>query len=136
MTRRYVFDAGALALYFAGDPAVRRFVREVDRGAAEGLVVDLCLTELQYKVCQSAGTRDAETEGRRIHASRLRVVRSGPFLDQAWRFKCRYRQRFSLVDCVNLAVAQVNPSRILTTDGAYEGLREPRVSVRVFPVDK
>jgi predicted nucleic acid-binding protein len=134
--KRYVFDTGALALYFDGDPAVRRHLREVDRGAAEGLVTDLCLTELQYKVCETKGTREAEVDGRTLRASRLRIVRSGPFLDGAWRLKCRYRQRFSLVDCVNLAVAQVNPSRILTTDGAYDGLREPRVSVRVFPVSR
>ena len=135
MARRYVFDTGVLTLFAEGDPRVRPFIDEVRRGAAEGLVVDLSITEFQYKVCQSLGVKAAEHEGKRIRTSALRLVRNSPYLDLAWRFKCRYRQRFSLVDCANLAVAQVNPSRLLTTDGAFDGLHEPRVSVRIFPVE-
>jgi len=130
-----VVDAGVLSLYFGGDQRIRPFLQEIDRGTAEGLILDLCLAEFQYKVCQSVGRREAERDGKRIQESRLRVIRNSPFLDMAWRFKCRYRQRFSLVDCANLAVAQVNPSRLLTTDGAFDGLHEPRVSVRIFPVE-
>lgn len=134
MTRRYIFDTGVMSLYFGGDAGIQRYLAEVERRAAEGLMVDLCLTELQYKMCQTVGAKAAEAAGRRIQGSRIRLVRCSPFLDLAWRLKCRYRGRFSLVDCVNLAVAQVNPSRILTTDSAFQDLREPRVSVRLFPI--
>ena len=134
MARRYVFDAGVLALYADGDARARAFVDEVRRGRAEGLVVDLSLAEFQYKLCQTAGGKAAETEGKRIRTSALRIVRNSPFLDLAWRFKCLYRNRFSLADCAILAVAWVDACRILTTDAAFADLHERRVSARILPV--
>jgi len=134
VARRYVFDTGVLTLFAEGDPRVRPFIDEVRRGAAEGLVVDLSITEFQYKVCQSLGVKAAEHEGKRIRTSALRLVRNSPYLDLAWRFKCRYRNRFSLADCVLLAVAQVHVCRVLTTDSAFEHLGEPRISSHVLPI--
>jgi len=134
MAKTYAFDTGVLSLHIEGDVRVRPLMAEVARGAAEGIVMDLSLTELQYNLCRRVGAKAAEMEGTRIRKSPLRLVHSSPFLDMAWRFKCRYRDRFGLADCVLLAVAQVNACRILTTDSAFENLKEPRVSVRVFPV--
>ncbi len=134
MARRYVFDAGALSLAKDGDPRLRPFLEEVARGQVEGLVVDLTLTELQYKICQSHGERAADTEGRRIRSSAMRLIRNSLYLDLAWRLKCRYRGRFSLADCVVLAVAQVHAGRVVTTDSAFANLHEPRVTAHVLPV--
>jgi len=134
VARRYALDTGVLSLHVDGDPRVRPFMDEVARGGAEGIVTDLALTEFQYKLCQTAGRKMAETQGKRIRSSRLRVVHSSPYLELAWRLKCKHRSRFSLADCVLLAVAQVHACRILTTDGAFADLREPRVSVQVLPV--
>lgn len=134
MVKRYAVDTGVVSLHVEGDARVRPVMEEIARGDAEGVVTDLSLTEFQYKVCQIRGRKAAEVEGERIRSSPLRVVHSSPFLDMAWRFKCRYRGRFSLVDCVLLAVAQVHSCRILTTDSAFENLRNPRVSVQVVPV--
>ena len=131
---RYVFDTGVLSLQVDGSPHARPYLEEVARGAAEGLVTDISLAELQYKLCQIVGTRAAEDAGKRIRNSPLRLIRSSPYLDLAWRFKCRYRARFSLADCVVLAVAQIHACRILTTDSSFENTREPRVSVRVLPI--
>jgi len=131
---RYVFDTGVLSLQVDGSPRARPYLEEVARGAAEGLVTDISLAELQYKLCQIVGTRAAEDAGRRIRNSPLRLIRSSPYLDIAWRFKCRYRARFSLADCVVLAVAQTHACRILTTDRSFQNTREPRVSVRVLPI--
>ncbi len=132
MARRYVFDTGALTLLAEGDPRVRPFQDDVVRGAVEGLVVDLSLMEFQYKVCQSLGAKAAEREGKRVRGSAVRLIRNSPYLDLAWRFKCRYRNRFSVADCVLLAVAQVHACRILTTDSAFENLHEPRVSSHIL----
>lgn len=132
MASRYVFDTGALSLHKEGDPRMKPLVSEVTKGSAEGIVVDLSVTELQYRLCQTVGAKAAEVEGKRIRNSRLRLVRNSPYLDFAWRFKCRYRSRFSLVDCVLLSVAQIHSARIVTTDTAFEGLREPRVSTLVL----
>ena len=134
MAHRYVFDAGVLALYLEGDPRTRGFLEDVVRGSAEGLVTDTSLAELQYKLCERVGGTAAERAGKRIRASPLRLVRNSPYLDLAWRLKCRYRNRFSLADCIVLAVAQVHACRILTTDGAFDALREPRVSSRILEI--
>jgi len=136
VARMYAFDTGALSLHIEGDARVRPVMEEVARGAAEGIVTDLSLTELQYKLCRRVGAKAAEAEGNRIRRSPLRLVHSSPFLDMAWRLKCRYRDRFGLADCVLLAVAQVHACRILTTDSAFEGLKELRVSAKVFPVSQ
>jgi predicted nucleic acid-binding protein len=129
-----VLDTGALHLHKEGSPDVRPYIQEVERGNAEGLVVDLCLAELQHKLCKEVGRKAAEMEGKIIRNSAMRVVRNSPYLDLAWRLQCRYRGRFSLTDCVILAVAQVHACRIVTTDAAFANLREPRVSASVLPV--
>jgi predicted nucleic acid-binding protein len=135
VAERYVLDTGALQLHKEGGDEIRPYMEAISRGAAEGLVVDLCLAELQYKLCERVGRRAAEEEGRIVRNSPIRLVRNSPYLDLAWQFKCRYRGRFGLTDCVLLAVAQVHACRILTTDGAFENLKEPRVSVKVLRFD-
>ena len=135
MPRRFVLDAGVLSLLAAGSPRLRPLLRDVQTGKAEGLVCDLSLAEHQYKACQTDGMRQAHSQGLAIRTSSLRVIRCSPYLDLAWRFKCRHRGRFSFADCVVLAVAQVQNARILTTDSAFENVKEPRVHATILPVE-
>ena len=131
--RRYVIDAGVLALFFAGDGRVKRFFDEVEAGRAKGYVCDVNLAEFYYKACEKLGRPAAELRYYQLRSSKLSIVSTDEELTKlAGDEKCRHRRALSLADCFALALAKREGAVLLTTDAELARLAE--VEVKHFPV--
>ena len=59
MRKRYVIDAGALALYFAGSKDVKYFIDEVYSGRAEAFMCEVNVAEFLYNYARVFGWESA-----------------------------------------------------------------------------
>jgi len=131
--RRYVVDAGVLALYFIGDERVKPYFDGVVRGRGRILICDVNLAEYYYKVCERLGRDVAEVRYYQVRESGVEVVPTSEELTRkAGELKCKYRGRLSLADCFCLALACLEGAALLTTDGELAKAREVRT--KHFPV--
>ena len=48
MKKKYILDAGILALYFAGNEKVRKYIDEVYEGRTEVLISEVNIAEFLY----------------------------------------------------------------------------------------
>jgi len=55
LRKRYVIDAGALALYFAGSKDVKYFIDEVYSGGAEAFMCEVNVAEFLYNYARVFG---------------------------------------------------------------------------------
>ncbi len=97
--RSYVFDAGAISLYYAGTEAVKPYFVRVFSGRARGFVSEVNLAEFYYKTAEKKSTESAEAWYLQIRRSR----------------KVK-RKNLSLADCYALATREAMRAVLLTTD--------------------
>src|SRR2546428_13241413 len=100
----FVFDTGALSLFYADDERLRPLIDKIHGGGARGLLSSVKLCEFYYKTCQSLG-RDVATLCSRQLGERMQVV--GAVLDlslSAWMVKCR-NNIISLTDSIEFALS-------------------------------
>lgn len=127
----FVFDTGALSLFFVDDERLRPIVDRIFREKAEGLLSSVTLSEFHYKTCQSLG-RDVATLWARQLSERMGVVWADPELSlSAGLEKCR-NNRLSLADSFALALAKRVSGILLTTGSVLAAVKESRV--RYFEV--
>jgi predicted nucleic acid-binding protein len=127
----FVFDTGALSLFFAEDERLRRLVDGVRRGRDRGILCSVTLAEFYYKTCQSLG-RDVATLWSRQLSERMQVVAADQDMSlSAGLEKCR-NGSLSLADCYALALAIQAKGVLLTTDSALA--RSKAAEVRHFEV--
>jgi len=127
----FVFDTGALSLFYADDERLRPLIDKIHGGGARGLLSSVTLCEFYYKTCQSLG-RDVATLWSRQLGERMQVV--GADLDlslSAGMEKCR-NNRLSLADSYALALSKRVGGILLTTDSELAKSKE--ASVRHFEV--
>jgi len=111
----YVFDTGALSLFYAADERLRSLVDAIHRGRDQGLISSVTLAEFYYKTCQNLG-RDVATLWSRQLSERMQVV--GADLEvslSAGLEKCR-NNALSLADSYALALTRQVKGVLLTTD--------------------
>lgn len=131
--KKYVFDAGILALFFAGDERVRGFFEEVEAGRARGYLCEVNLAEFYYKACEKLGKAVAELRYHQLRSSKLSIVSTDEELTKlAGEEKCEHRRALSLADCFALALAKRERAVLLTTDP--ELAKVAGVEVKHFPV--
>ena len=122
----FVFDTGALSLFYASDERLRPLVDKVHGGTAEGLLSSVTLAEFYYKACQSLG-RDVATLRCRQLSERMEVVGADLELSLAAGLeKCR-NNRLSLADSYALALTKQVDGTLLTTDSELTKSKESRV---------
>jgi predicted nucleic acid-binding protein len=122
----FVFDTGALSLFFADDERLRALVDKIHGERAEALLSSVTLAEFYYKACQTLG-RDVATLRSRQLNERMRVV--GADLDlslSAGLEKCK-NNRLSLADSYALALTKRVNGILLTTDSELAKSKESRV---------
>jgi len=122
----FVFDTGALSLFYADDERLRPLIDKIHGGGARGLLCSVTLCEFYYKTCQSLG-RDVATLWSRQLGERMQVV--GADLDlslSAGMEKCR-NNRLSLADSYALALSKRVGGTLLTTDSELAKSKEARV---------
>lgn len=114
---------------------MRGYFESVFAEESVGLTVGVVVAELQYKICQKLGKRVALDRGARIRNSNIKNIPTDELASEAWLTKCRYGNRFSLVDCFVFALGKSvgeggeggregvgEAAIILTTDSAFRGL--------------
>ena len=127
----FVFDTGALSLFYADDERLRPLVNRIHAERAQGLISSVTLSEFYYKTCQSLG-RDVATLWSRQLSERMEVVAADVDLSfSAGLEKCR-NNSLSLADAHALALTKRVRGILLTTDSELAKSKEPKV--RFFEV--
>ena len=114
---RYLFDAGALSLFYAGDRRVKTYFDEVFSERSEGYVSEVNLAEFYYKTGEKLGLETAENWYLQIRRSDVKVVAPNENTTRkAARLKIKHDGKLSLADCFALATTSNLDASIVTTD--------------------
>ena len=133
MGAKYVIDAGALALYFAGDERVKRYIDQILGGEAEGYVCEVNLAEFYYKTAEKLGIQVADIRYEAIRASRIKQVpAAGELTREAAKIKLTHRRKVSLADAYLIALTKQVKGKAITTDPTVkEILRDKCILLKV-----
>ena len=131
-SERFIFDTGAFALYHAGERKLKKYFDLVFDNKAVGFTPEIVIYEYQYKICQKLGKNIALARGTSIQESEISVIPISELGTTAWLIKCKYGNRFSIVDCFILALAKQVNATILTTDSSFQNLEDEGVNAIIF----
>ena len=127
MKNRYIFDAGALALYFAGNDEVKDYFNEVFDTKVEGFVLDINLAEFYYKTAEVLGLEVAEIRYRMVRNSELKQLSAmGEVTREAAIVKLKNKNKLSLADSFLIAEAEDLNAKIITTDKSIKEVATKR----------
>ena len=123
-----VIDTGGLTLFFTGDPRVRTYFDDIEKGRTNGYVTSVTLSEFYYKTCQKMGE---EVSRLWYHQCRdlLHILETSSDLSlMAGREKChRGSANLSLADCFALAAAKILSGTLVTTDHELAKIKDIHV---------
>lgn len=123
--KKYVFDAGVLALYFAGRQDAKRFVDEVYGGKAKAYMCEADVAEFLYNYARVFGWEAALVKHSLLRESPITIVEVGEELTvAAAKLKLKYYNLLSLADCYLIALAKLYKATIITTDSRVKEVRE------------
>ncbi len=126
----YIFDAGALTLFLAGERQLLRHRGEIASRRAEAHTNPVNVAEFYYKATSVLGRQTAETWFYRLLSSGINVATIQPeFAKEVGQLRLKYRGRLSLADCFALAQAAALRGTLLTTDGDFEGASEATIEL-------
>lgn len=112
----YIWDTGALTLFFADHDEAKTLMREVKSGQSNGLVPSLILSEFYYKTWQKFGNQAAQVRTISLRENLLEILElENDDIFQIGELKIK-NNVLSLADCVILTIAKRTKSTILTTD--------------------
>jgi len=121
MKKKYVIDAGALALYFAGDFKVRKYFDEILAREADAYLCEVNLAEFYYKTVEKLGEEVADIRYESVRNSPIRQVpAAGDLTREAAKIKLKYRGKISLADAYLIALALQTRAIALTTDSVVK----------------
>jgi predicted nucleic acid-binding protein len=127
----FVFDTGALSLFFADDQRLRPVVDKIGSRRAHGILSSVTLAEFFYKTCQTLG-REVATLWSTQLSERMQIIDVDLDMSMAaGREKCR-NSRLSLADAFVLALSKRVGGVVVTTDS--ELTKNKDVRVRFFRV--
>lgn len=126
MTTTFVFDTGALSLFYASDERLRVLVDKIQNWRAQGIISSVTLSEFYYKTCESLG-RDIASLWSNQLSERMQVIWTDLELSlSAGMEKCRNNQ-LSLADAYALALTKRVSGILLTTDSELAKNKDSRV---------
>ena len=133
MGSRYVIDAGALALYFAGDERVKGYIDQILRGEAEGYICEVNLAEFYYKTAEKLGLEAADIRYESVRNSPIKQVpAAGELTREAAKIKLTHKRRVSLADAYLIALTKQVKGKAVTTDPTIkEILRDKCILLKV-----
>jgi len=133
LRKRYVLDAGVLALYFAGRPEARRYIEDVYAGRAEAFMLEVNVAEFLYNYARVFGWDAALVKHSMLRSSPVEILGVDEELTlAAAKLKLRYYNTLSLADCYLLALAKRRKATVVTTDKALKSVEG--VNVVVLPL--
>jgi len=133
LRKRYVIDAGALALYFAGSKDVKYFIDEVYSGGAEAFMCEVNVAEFLYNYARVFSWESALVKHALLRNSPISILSVDESLTtDAAKLKLRHHNRLSLVECYLIALAKQKKAKIITTGEDVEKVGEvPTVLLQV-----
>jgi predicted nucleic acid-binding protein len=114
--RSYVFDAGAISLFYAGANAVKPYFERIFSGRARGFVSEVNLAEFYYKSVEKHGKTTAELWYVQVRRSRVKPVPPGERITRRAALWKVQKGGLSLADCFALATREDKAETLLTTD--------------------
>jgi len=114
--RSYVFDAGVISLFYAGEKGVKPYFDRVYSGRARGFVSEVNLAEFYYKTAEKLGMTVAELRYVQVRRSKIRCVAPNEQTTRraaVWKVQ---KRGLSLADCFALATREDKAETLLTTD--------------------
>ena len=125
MKRRYVLDAGVLALYFAGRRDVKKYIDEVYSGRAKAFMCEVNVAEFLYNYARIFGWDAALSRHNLLRNSPIDIVSVDEDLTiNAAKLKLKYYNVLSLADCYLIALAKKNKAKVITTDPDVRNVNE------------
>ena len=127
----YVFDTGAISLFFSEDERLRTLVDQIQGKGDAAFLSSVTVAEFYYKTCQNLGRDVAALRSKQL-SERMRVVDASLEISfSAGLEKCR-NGRLSLADCYALALTKRLRGLLLTTDSELAKTKDAKV--RFFAV--
>ena len=113
--KRYIWDTGAISLFFMDHPKIKHHMREIVDNKALGYVPTITLSEFYYKTWQKFGKQAAQV--RTITISNLMEEIALEPVDkfEIGELKIKNSQ-LSIVDAVILTLSRKHNATLLTTD--------------------
>jgi len=125
LKRRYVLDAGVLALYFAGRRDVKKYIDEVYSGRAKAFMCEVNVAEFLYNYARIFGWDAALSRHNLLRNSPIDIVSVDEDLTiNAAKLKLKYYNVLSLADCYLIALAKKNKAKVITTDPDVRNVNE------------
>ncbi len=122
MKRRYVLDAGVLALYFAGREDAREYIEAAYSGGAKVYMCEINVAEFLYNYARVFGWDAALARHALVRSSPITVVEVDERLTvEAAKLKHRHLGALSLADCYLVATAKLLKATVVTT---YENVKD------------
>ena len=123
MRKRYVLDAGVLALYFAGREDARKYIDAVYEGKAEAFMCEINVAEFLYNYARIFGWEAALAKHSLLRSSPIKIVGIDEELTiEAAKLKLRHYNVLSLADCYLIALAKKRNATIVTTDSYVKNI--------------
>lgn len=114
--KRYLWDTGALSLFFANHQEAVSLMKGVRSGESWGGIPTIVLVEFYYKTWQKFGERAAQMRVINLKEYGLEEIQfDGSDIYKIGGIKVR-DNKLSIVDSVILALAKKSKATILTTD--------------------
>lgn len=125
--KKYLFDTGAITLFYADHSEVKKYYIEVQNSQAIGIVPKLILTEYYYKTWQFFGKQAAELRTNSFKNSKVRVCdMTDDDIFNAGKYKVR-NTLLSIADCVAISCAVREGALILTTEDEMSSVKTAKV---------
>ena len=120
----YLWDTGALCLYFADHFEAKALMKEIESDQATGYVPKLVLVEFYYKTMEKLGKQIAEYQLTLMKDSKNKIICfKGDHISEIGLLKLQNRD-LSIVDSVIGILCKLYKARIITTDGDFDSLKE------------
>jgi len=126
VSRRYVLDASALSLYFAGREEVKRLVDGAYSGKVKLFMCEVNVAEFLYscaKVLRFGQALAVEEWSDRSRRRRRELT------VEAARLKLKHAGKLSLADCYLVALAKLRKATVVTADSSIREVAEAPVAL-------
>ena len=125
MKRRYVLDAGVLALYFAGRESAKEYIYATYEGKARAFMCEVNVAEFLYNYARVFGWNAALVKNDLLRNSPITIISIDEDLTiRAAKLKLKHYNILSLADCYLIALAKQNGATIVTTDHNMKEVNE------------
>ena len=125
MKKKYILDAGILALFFAGREDDKKYVYRAYSNKDKVFMCEINVAEFLYNYAKVFGWDSAKAKHKLLRNSPIEIIGVDENLTlEAAKLKLKYYNILSLADCYLIAMAKILKAIIVTTDGSIKNVDE------------